>query len=256
MSGSDLSKQQSSGGNREIELQHLSRVAGMGEIASGLAHELTQPLTAILNYSGVCILQLEQRRDIPESVLELIREVVNETRRAGVICSRMRLLNRKCQPVCVRVDVNELVAEAVRIMDRDFHHRGVRVDVQLADGLPNAFGDPIHILYVLTELMQNACAAMEHTPADGGVLTVATSSLADGKHVQVSVTDTGRGMSSGELDRLFEPFFSTKPNGVGMGLITCRAMVENMGGQLVGRAGVDCGMAFTFTIPVARNVGL
>lgn len=238
---------------READLAHLGRVAAMGQMASGLAHELAQPLGAILNYAGSCINLLDRQPEMAPRIRASIGEVINETRRAGAICSRMRLFVRKQLPNCMALDINQLVSESVKMMDWDLRARSVQVHLQLADQLPMVFGDVVQIQQVLVNLMLNGAEAMADNSPPRAQLTLSTSISDDAKQVKVCVTDLGQGMSTEDFGRLFEPFFSTKPKGLGMGLNICRSIVENMGGQLMVSANQDQGMCFCFTIPVAMD---
>ena len=239
--------------NRGSEMAHLSRISTMGQMASGLAHELNQPLSAILNYASVCLEHLESQDPPPATALTAMNELMNETRRAGAIISRMRSFVRKQQPHSVLLDINELVRESVGMMEFELRHRQIRPQVDLASNLPNVLGDPIQIKQVLVNLLLNALEAMGESEPSLNRLTVQTALGDDGHDVQVCINDTGCGMPGENLDRLFEPFFTTKAKGLGMGLNISRSIVESLGGRLIAARNPDRGMRFCFTVPIAEG---
>jgi len=238
---------------REAELAHLSRVATMGQMASGLAHELNQPLAAILNYASVCLDHIEKQWGSPATALTAIQEVMNETRRAGAIINRMRSFVSIQQPETVPLDMNELVRESVSILDFELRHRRIHPHLALAGNLPQVLGDAVPIQQVLVNLLFNAVQAIgeSNSPANG--LMVNTAVHDEGRSVQVCVVDTGPGISPENMTRLFEPFFTTKAKGMGMGLNISRSIVESLGGRLSVVPNPDRGMRFCFTIPVAQG---
>jgi len=237
---------------REAELAHLSRVTTMGQMASGLAHELNQPLSAILNYASVCLEHLESKKGSPATALTAAGEVMNETRRAGAIISRMRSFVRKQQPHSVPLDIDELVRESVRMMEFELRHQQIRPHLELSANMPKVLGDAVQIEQVLVNLLFNALEAMGESRSSGNGLTVRTSLHDQGRSVQVCIVDTGCGISPENMQRLFEPFFTTKPKGLGMGLNICRSIIESQGGRLWAAPNPHRGMRFSFTVPIAQ----
>jgi len=238
---------------READLAHLSRVTTMGQMTSGLAHELNQPLAAILNYASVCLVQVESQKGSSATSLTAIQEVMNETRRAGAIITRMHAFVRKQQPVSVPTDINELVRESVKLMEFELRHHRIRPHLELADNLPKVLGDNVQTEQVLVNLLFNALEAMGESNSPANVLTVQTD-LHEGHSVQVCIVDTGSGISPENLTQLFKPFFTTKSKGLGMGLNISRSIVESQGGRLSGAPNPERGMRFCFTIPLAEGV--
>ena len=236
---------------REIEVAHLSRVGTVGQMASGLAHELNQPLGAILNYAAVCVEQAEARHDLPPLLLDSLRQIMNETRRAGGIVSRLRSFVRKHRPNAVPVDINALVEESIGLLRFELHHQGIRPRLLLADGEPKVMADPIHLEQVLVNLIYNALEAMGETKGSPKEITVQTHVNADGRTAQVSVIDNGPGIASENMSRLFEPFFTTKVQGLGMGLNISRTIIESHAGRLGAAANPGGGMNFHFTLPLS-----
>jgi PAS domain S-box-containing protein len=238
---------------REVELAHLSRVGTMGQMASGLAHELNQPLGAILNFSGVVQQQLVNGAGARELMLEAIREVMNETRRAGAIISRLRSFVRKQEPHRTRLDVNEMVSESLRLMNFELRHQNLRPRLNLARNLPNVQADLVQLEQVLVNLIYNALEAMSENAIGRNALrelTLATRFDSQARKIEVAITDTGVGISPETMSRLFQPFNTTKPQGLGMGLNISRSIVESHGGRLTAAANPTGGMRFSFTLPV------
>jgi PAS domain S-box-containing protein len=235
------------------ELAHLARVSTMGHMASGLAHELNQPLGAILNYAGACEEQLESKTPSHEMMLKALHEVMNETRRAGTIISRLRSFVRKQQPQSVVLDLNDLVEQAIHLLGFELRHQGIRPRLRLAGESPKVFADLVQIEQVLVNLIYNALEAMGQTPAGSKALTVETTMSEDDHRVEVCIIDTGHGVSPENMESLFNPFFTTKPHGLGMGLNISRSIVESHGGRLDAAANPEGGMRFCFALPVMET---
>jgi C4-dicarboxylate-specific signal transduction histidine kinase len=240
--------------SRDIELAHLSRVNMMGQMAAGLAHELNQPLSAISIYASVCLEQIKSGKNQRETMLSAMEEVANEARRAGTIISRLRSFVRKQQPQSAAVDVNVIVEESIGILGSEFRQHKMRPRLILNADLPKAMADVVQIEQVLVNLIYNALEAMLEPGSSEPGLTIATELTADAASVQVSVIDNGPGISPENLEKLFQPFFTTKTKGMGMGLNISRTIIESHGGKLNAIANEDGGMRFSFTLPVARGV--
>jgi two-component system sensor histidine kinase TtrS len=237
----------------EAEMAHLSRVSTVGQMAAGLAHELNQPLGAILNYASVCLEQTESRKDLPPMLLEAMGEIMNETRRIGGIISRLRSFVRKQKPKAVPVDVNALVDESMNLLGFELLHKGIRPRLSLAEPSPMVLADPIHLEQVLVNLVYNALEAMDAMDQEEQSLTVQTKLIADGALLELSVIDNGPGVAPENMNRLFEAFFTTKSHGLGMGLNICRTIIESHGGRLDAARNPDGGMRFYFTLPLANG---
>lgn len=240
---------------RESELAHLSRLSTMGNIASGLAHELNQPLGAILNYAGVCV-NLAKSPPVPvPQFIGALNEVMSETRRAAAIIGRLRSFVKKQSPKTAPVDVNELIRKSVALLDFEIRHERVNIQLNLADALPPSHADTVQIEQVLVNLIFNAMQAMSDLPVSEKHISIQTARLSDSA-VEVSVIDTGPGMSPESFEHLFEPFFTTKSQGMGMGLNISRSIMENHGGKLSAAINPDRGMRFSFTLPTETMEGL
>jgi signal transduction histidine kinase len=240
---------------RDAEMAHLSRVTTMGQMASGLAHELNQPLAAILNYAEVCVHNLESPAGSTATAKNAAIEVMHETRRAGAIISRMRSFVRKQQPDIQAMDINHLVMTSIQLLEFEFRQRKIRPRFEMGDDLPKALCDAVQIEQVLVNLILNAMDSMGEQSAGGSGISVRTA-LHEQDSVEVSVTDCGSGMSAEALARLFEPFFTTKAKGLGMGLNICRSIIESHGGRLRASANPTGGIRFCFTLPISKSGGL
>ena len=232
------------------ELAHLSRTSTMGNMASALAHELNQPLGAILNYAGVCENIIKSwKLDKTPVLLQALGEVMNETRRAGAIISRLRAFVSKRSATSKPVDLNDVVQQSIKLLDFELRQQAVTVLTDLAPALSPVVVDTIQIEQVMVNLIFNSMQAMSTVDRSQRKVIVQTQSAGAG-FVKVLVSDQGVGMSSEQLARLFEPFFTTKPTGMGMGLNISRSIIENHGGRLRGELNASGGMTFYFTLPI------
>jgi C4-dicarboxylate-specific signal transduction histidine kinase len=235
----------------QAELTHVLRLSTMGEMAAGLAHEINQPLAAIVNYATGSGRRLRDRPDDVASVLPVIDSIAAEGLRAGEIIRRLRHLIRKDTARQDWVDLNELTSEALRIVEPEARQQSVAVQCDLADDLPRLLGDGIQIEQVVLNLLRNAIEAMSasHEPRR---LHVLTRSLG-GDGVELSVRDSGPGLPPDVADQVFEPFFSTKPTGLGMGLSISRTIAESHNGRLWAIANPDGGATFRLRLPLPQR---
>ena len=234
---------------QQAELAHLSRVTMLGELSGSMAHELNQPLTAILANA-----QAAQRffnRDEPDlsQVREILGDIAAEGKRAGEVIRRLRLLLTKGEVKLQPLDVNSVILEVLTLLRSDMVRRGVSVRTQLARDLPSVRGDRVQLQQVLLNLVVNACDAMAGTAGHERQLTLATGLSAD-ESVCISVADSGTGLSPHALERAFEPFYTTKAKGMGLGLAVCRTIVSSHGGKLWAANNPARGATFHCTLPV------
>ncbi len=229
------------------ELAHISRIATLGELSASIAHELNQPLGAILANAQAAQRLLERDGADVAELREIVGDIVESDRRAGEVIRRLRAMLRKEELTHVPLALDEVVADVRRIMASDFVNRGVVVETRLADGLPRVAGDRVQLQQVLLNLMINACDAMAERPKPRRLL-VGTAAGESGT-IELWVTDSGPGIPAGDLERVFEPFVTTKPHGTGLGLAVCRTIVEAHGGRIRARNEPAGGAAFTVTLP-------
>jgi signal transduction histidine kinase len=237
--------------NRE-EITHLARVALANELSGTLAHELNQPLGAILsNAQALQRLLARDPADLDE-IRAIVDDIVADDQRAGNIIERVRRLIRKDEPEWERLDVANVVAQALRLVRRDLADREIALTTDYAAALPAVRGDGTQLQQVVLNLVMNAIDAMSHTPPRGRVLRVGVA-RADGGGVRVWVSDTGPGIPEGILDRILEHFVTTKAHGIGMGLAICRTIVEGHGGRLRAGNNPDVGASVEFTLPAEQD---
>ncbi|HVY04737.1 MAG TPA: MASE1 domain-containing protein [Burkholderiales bacterium] len=235
---------------QRVELMHLSRVAVLGELSGALAHELNQPLTAILsNAQTAQRLLAKDPLDLPE-LREILREIVGEDKRAGEIIRRLRALFRKDDTHFQVLDINSLVEEALTLAYGNLATRQIRIVQQLCQQPVLTRGDRVQLQQVLLNLIINACEAMDASPDSTRELTLRTEPLADGR-AQIVVTDSGPGIPAPTLQKLFEPFFTTKTQGLGLGLSISRSIVAAHSGQILAHNNVGRGATFRIELPGA-----
>jgi len=235
---------------QQERLQQTSRLITMGEMASSLAHELNQPLSAIANYNMGCVNRLQANDYRPEELLAAMQKASVQAERAGKIIRRVRDFIRKSEPNRTAVRVAEVIEEAIGFAELDARKAGARIDVSVPPDLPAAYADKIMIEQVLLNLVKNGIEAMHDTPRSGRALSI--SARANGKDfIEVNVADRGSGVPAGQSERLFAPFYTTKPEGMGMGLNICRSIIEFHHGRLWMVANPGGGSVFSFTLPLS-----
>jgi PAS domain S-box-containing protein len=233
---------------RRTELLHVSRLSTLGEMAAGIAHELNQPLAAIVGYGDWCLHLLESSAlDVP-TIRKNMEEIAAQAMRASEIIRGMKVLAGRRAPCLTSVDVNQAVRDVIPLIRSDLVDQAVQWELDLQEPLPSVCADKIQIEQVLLNLMRNAVEAMESAPDRPGLLTVRTR-VGAGNVLQVEVRDTGVGLSANEIERVFEPFFTTKPEGLGMGLAICRSIIQMYKGRIWAEPGPGRGCAFRFTLP-------
>jgi two-component system, LuxR family, sensor kinase FixL len=232
------------------ELAHIARVSTMGELAASLAHELNQPLGAILSNAEAAELFLQQDPPPLHEVREILAEIRKDDQRAGDIIHRMHTLLRKHELALLPLHLNELVQDVLELVSADAALRKTTVRADLMPDPPPFLGDRVHLQQVLLNLILNAMEAMARQPAELRKLVVRTARGQAGE-VEVAVTDSGPGIAPDNLLRLFEAFYTTKPKGMGMGLSIARRIIKTHGGRLWAENNADGGATFRFTLPVA-----
>ena len=236
------------------ELAHLSRATMLGELSGSLAHELNQPLTAILSNAQAALRFLTGGEARPDEVRQILEDIVTEDKRAGEVIRRLRLLLQKGEVQMQPLDVAEAADEVLRLVRSDLIRKGVTATAQLPDGLPPAVGDRVQVQQVILNLVTNACDAMASaSPGERRLFVRAEPD--DGTGVRFSVADRGVGLPPGGADRVFEPFFTTKADGMGLGLAVCRTIIAAHGGRLWATSNPDRGATFHFTLPGAGSGG-
>jgi PAS domain S-box-containing protein len=233
----------------QVELARVSRLTTMGELAASIAHEVNQPLTAVTNNGNACLRLLANRNLEPEVLRRALEEIVADGTRASAVIARIRAFIKKTPAEKNSLDINEVVQEVLALAHRELYENRVQLEHQVARDLPPVLGDRIQLQQVLLNLIMNGIEAMTVVTNRPRLLLV-QSRMDDSGDVLIAVSDSGTGLGS-EADRVFTPFFTTKMNGMGMGLPISRSLVEGHGGRLWAAPNSPYGAVFSFTLPVA-----
>ena len=230
------------------ELAHTGRVATVGALTTSLAHELNQPLTAILSNAEAAGQLLEGAAPRLGEHTDFLQDIVKDDRRAVEVIRRLRGLLAKGTVEPAALDVNEIVSEVARLVSADAAVRNVSVRLELAPDLPPVWGDRVQLQQVVLNLFRNGLDAMADADRGGRRLLLETA-RGGPRSVRIAVRDSGTGLDAATLGRIFEAFYSTKATGMGMGLTIARQIVEAHGGRLEARNNVEGGATFSFTLP-------
>jgi signal transduction histidine kinase len=223
----------------------------LSQLASSIAHELNQPLGAILRNAEAGELFLQGPSPDLEEIRAILADIRRDSQRAGEVIDRMRALMKQRQAARRRLDLDLLSEETLALVQPDAERRRVRLVRENDRALPPVHGDRVQLQQVLLNLLLNAMEALGDNPPARRLVTVRTRST--NSMVEVTVSDSGCGISENELLRVFEPFFTSKPNGLGMGLAISRSIIEAHGGRLWAENNVAGGTTFSFTLPAAKG---
>jgi C4-dicarboxylate-specific signal transduction histidine kinase len=235
----------------QVELARVSRLTTMGELAASIAHEVNQPLTAVTNNSNACLRLLAERNLEPEVLRRALEEIVADGTRASAVIARIRASIKKTTTEKNKLNMNEAIQEVLALTDREVHKNQVVLQRRLTKALPLVLGDRVQLQQVLLNLIMNGIEAMTTVTNRPKLLRV-QSHIDKAGNVLVAVRDSGTGLASGK-DRVFTPFFTTKENGMGMGLAISRSLIEGHGGRLWAEPNSQHGTVFYFTLPVAAG---
>lgn len=236
---------------QELELARMARLSDMCEMATGVAHELSEPLSAINNYVEGAVRRLQRGSLDSDSLMAVLGEIAAETERASETIHHLRHLVRKRKPLRSSADVNELVQATLLLVADEMRRGGVEVHLELQQNLPPVFVDIVQIRQCLWNLVRNALDAMREGPSHQGRLAV-TSRLPAGNEIEIAVSDTGSGFVPDTSDRVFEPFFTTKEDGLGVGLSLAQSIVRAHGGRIWATPNPERGVTFKFTLPAGN----
>ena len=234
----------------EADLAHMNRVNMMGELAAALAHEIKQPITAAVTNAGACLRFLEMKRPDILEAREAASGTVGCATRAAEIIDRVRALFKKTAPQWEPVNINELIREIALLLQNEIRRHSVAVHLGLAENLPEVMADRVQLQQVLMNLMLNAIEAMQGVRAH---LEINSQRTDDGQ-LLIAVSDTGLGLPTEKADQIFDAFFTTKPQGTGMGLAISRSIVESHGGRLWASSNSGRGATFRFTLPYDESL--
>jgi len=236
----------------QMELAHANRVATMGQLSASIAHEVNQPIAATVTNAQTALRWLDARPPDLEETRQAVARIVKNGMRAGDVIDRIRALVKKAPPRKEGLEVNEAILEVIALTHGELVKNDVSVQTRLAEGLLPIQGDRVQLQQVILNLIINAIEAMSGTSNGSRELLISTG-RAEPDGVLVAVRDSGSGLTPASLERLFETFYTTKPDGLGMGLSICRSIIEAHGGRLWATANVPQGAIFQFTVPAHPN---
>jgi C4-dicarboxylate-specific signal transduction histidine kinase len=233
----------------QTELAHVTRVMTLGELTASIAHEVNQPLAAVVTNAQAGLRWLDLETPRLDEARAAVERIVRDGNRASAVIQRIRALARKNPTLMVSLDINDVIREAILLVQREVSSHGVSLRTELSSALPAVLGDRIQLQQVVVNLVINGVDAMA-TISDRPREIVIESQPHESREVLVAVRDSGIGIDSESADRLFNAFFTTKPSGMGMGLSISRSIIMAHGGRLWASPNADHGAAFQFTVPI------
>jgi PAS domain S-box-containing protein len=236
----------------QAELAHVTRVTMLGELTASISHEVNQPLAAVVANAEACLRWLDRGTPDLDAARRSVEWIIDDGNRASEVIRRVRALANKVNIEKVPLDINDVVSEAIALVQRELFSHGVSLRTELAPALPMILGDRVQLQQVIINLVINGIEAME-TATERPRELVIRSGQDETRRVLVSVTDCGVGISAEDVDRLFNAFFTTKSDGMGMGLSICRSIVEDHGGRLSAAGNEGPGARFQFVLPLHQE---
>jgi len=236
----------------QAELTHVNRVATLGEITASIAHEVNQPLAAVVTNADACLRWLAHQPPNLSEAQQALGRIIKAADRAGNVIGRIRALVSKSPPQKTRLGVNEAILDVITLLRTEVHEHRVLLKTQLSNDLPLVLADRVQLQQVILNLIMNALEAMNGIP-DGSRRLLIVSKRHDSNGVLILVKDSGKGLDADNLDHLFDAFYTTKPEGMGMGLAICRSIIEAHGGRLWASANSPVGAVFQFTLPTVAE---
>lgn len=231
----------------QMELVHANRVATMEQLSASIAHEINQPIAAAATNARAGLHWLDAQPPDLAEVRQALSRIARDTNRAISLISGLRALVQKAPPRKDSVDMNAAVLEIIALIRGEFLKYRISVETRFAESLPFVQGDGVQLQQVILNLIVNALEAMRGIGGGPRELLVGTARASDG--VLVTIRDSGPGLPLDRIERLFDAFYTTKPNGLGMGLSICRSIIDRHGGRLWATANTPCGALFQFTVP-------
>jgi C4-dicarboxylate-specific signal transduction histidine kinase len=238
---------------RQHELIHVSRLSTMGEMATGIAHELNQPLSAIINYANGCARRLRLGSGSDAEMLDALQQITNQAKRAGEIIKRLRSMVGRQQPVREESDLNDLIREVLALLAHETRKLEVQIEKRLSTEALVVQVDSVQIEQAILNLVRNALDALQEMPSSQRRLVI-TSGITGLDRVFVSVQDSGPGIAPEVMAHLFDPFFTTKPSGMGVGLAIAQTIVDGHQGRIHAESWPDGGTRFTIELPASAEL--
>jgi C4-dicarboxylate-specific signal transduction histidine kinase len=232
-----------------MELAHVNRVTTTGQLAASIAHEVNQPLAAVVANAEACLRWLDRGTPNLDAACRSVKWIIDDGNRASEVIRRVRALANKTDIEKAPLDIDDVIMEVIALVQRELTSHRVSLRMELAPALPMILGDRVQLQQVIINLVMNGIEAMQSVTDRPRELAI-RSRQDETQQVLVSVTDCGVGISVEDADRLFNPFFTTKSGGMGMGLSICRSIMEAHGGRLWATANVPHGATFQLTLPV------
>jgi PAS domain S-box-containing protein len=238
--------------NAQADLAHVTRLTTMVELAASIAHEINQPLGAVVNNGNVALRLATGAKESRRELVDVLSDIVNDANRASAIIASIRAVMLRSTLEKTSLQLNDLVADVLALAQHQLAERGIAVCTELPEDLPSVSGDRIQLQQVLLNLVMNAIDAMSELDKARRILTIGggRDDLAGQPAVVIAVRDFGNGFSPEDKERLFDAFYTTKPEGMGMGLRISRSIVEAHGGRLWAQVNEDIGATFLFALPV------
>jgi PAS domain S-box-containing protein len=231
------------------KLAHVTRLGLMGEMASGIAHEVNQPLSAVVNYTQVCLRMMQNENPDMEKIREIMQKANQQALKAGQIVHSMREFVKPRKIHRSTVDINDLIYDAISLFESDFKQHLIAMRFELTKSVPNVFIDRVQIEQVILNLIRNSIEALKELPQFTQRQLSIETSLNGANYVEVRVKDNGPGLTSLQREKILTPFFTTKTTGMGMGLSISRSLIESHHGSLHFNSKEDKGTTFYFTLP-------
>ncbi len=236
----------------QTQLAHVTRVMTLGELTASIAHEVNQPLAAIVTNGNATLRWLAGATPNLSEARQAVERIIKDSYRASAVISRIRALVKKSPPRSDLVDLNEVIVEVLTLAQNEARRNRVLLKQQLRDELPHVRGDRVQLQQVILNLIMNGLEAIEKGTNGARELSISSSQDADG-NVVIAVSDSGDGLDPANLDRVFDAFFTTKPDGMGMGLAISRTIIESHGGRLWATLNSPKGAVFQFTLPTGAE---
>ena len=240
---------------RANELAHVSRVMTLGELTASIAHEVNQPLAAIVTNSNACLRWLGGTTPNLGEARQAVERIIKDGYRASEVISRVRTLVKKAPPRSDLVDLNDVILEVLALAQSEARRKDVSPKQELASDLPPVLGDRVQLQQVILNLIINGFEAIANV-SDGARELSISSGRDESDNLIVAVRDSGAGLDQADSERVFDAFFTTKPDGMGMGLAICRTIIESHGGRLWATNNAPRGAVFQFTLPAASQRAL